>query len=532
MNPFIKPGLKASPQQMTILETALTTDHNIMVEAVAGSGKTTTLEWLVSQLSGEVRLAAFNRHIVRELKHRLEQFPHVEVSTIHSLGYRVLMNHLKSVRGLTRLDVKGYKFSRIVRDVLRDTNFKDKQERKDTEGDLTKMCDLLRLSRIEVTHTELVQGIARHFGIPITEHFDHLPRIMRTGHTQCLRTGLIDYVDMLHMPLTLDLPCPHSDWVLIDEAQDLSRAQRDLILRCVRPETGRTIVVGDGRQAIYGFAGADNRSFQTFRKVTDAVRLDLSVCYRCPIDVLTLARYIVPQITHRDGAPLGEIEHFHPGDLLEKARPGDLVLCRTNAPLIKHCIRFIANKKPAMIKGRDIGKGLVKIARDLTDHPAYTYKGLLTLLHEWRDQRVEVLRRSEASESSIETVLDKVYCVEMCYMEYSDCKTVDELAHRIESLFSDQPHGTVFSTVHKAKGLESERVHILHPEKLPLVWRDQRPWEYVQETNLLYVALTRSLGYLSFVHGEDTGVRVEDGTRVIVWKLKMIQQELLHTPTL
>jgi superfamily I DNA/RNA helicase len=57
----------------------------------------------------------------------------------------------------------------------------------------------------------------------------------------------------------------------------------------------------------------------------------------------------------------------------------------------------------------------------------------------------------------------------------------------------------MLSTAHKSKGLESNRVLILLPNKLPLTWVNQLDWQLKQELNLKYVALTRARKELVFI---------------------------------
>jgi len=75
---------------------------------------------------------------------------------------------------------------------------------------------------------------------------------------------------------------------------------------------------------------------------------------------------------------------------------------------------------------------------------------------------------------------------------------VDELVHKIEGLFSDEIEGVVCSSVHRAKGLEADRVFIIRRDLMPHPMA-QSPWELVQEKNLEYVAITRSKNELIFV---------------------------------
>ena len=49
----------------------------------------------------------------------------------------------------------------------------------------------------------------------------------------------------------------------------------------------------------------------------------------------------------------------------------------------------------------------------------------------------------------------------------------------------------MLSTIHKAKGLENERVFFLLPDIIPSKYATQ-PWQIEQEMNLKYVATTRA----------------------------------------
>jgi superfamily I DNA/RNA helicase len=76
-----------------------------------------------------------------------------------------------------------------------------------------------------------------------------------------------------------------------------------------------------------------------------------------------------------------------------------------------------------------------------------------------------------------------------------------DIVTMIDRIFSDDKDGTIFSSVHKAKGLEADTVYIIRPDQLPLIRKDQKDWELDQEMNLKYVALTRSKNKLVFVNG-------------------------------
>ena len=81
----------------------------------------------------------------------------------------------------------------------------------------------------------------------------------------------------------------------------------------------------------------------------------------------------------------------------------------------------------------------------------------------------------------------------------SDLESKEEL---IEKIFTDEVKGIMLSTIHKAKGLENERVFFLCPELIPSKYATQ-PWQYEQENHLRYVAITRAKRELIYVGGSE-----------------------------
>ena len=71
-------------------------------------------------------------------------------------------------------------------------------------------------------------------------------------------------------------------------------------------------------------------------------------------------------------------------------------------------------------------------------------------------------------------------------------KNIEDLKLKIQSIFSDDIEGIILSTVHKAKGLEADRVFIVRPDLLPMTKNIRSQWERQQENNLTYVAITRA----------------------------------------
>jgi superfamily I DNA/RNA helicase len=89
--------------------------------------------------------------------------------------------------------------------------------------------------------------------------------------------------------------------------------------------------------------------------------------------------------------------------------------------------------------------------------------------------------------------------------------SIKELISKLEAIFSDNEKDSItLSTIHKCKGLEADNVVIVIPNKLPLVWKNQLDWQFEQEMNLKYVAITRAKKKLYFVNlDEDQLKKVE-----------------------
>ena len=110
-------------------------------------------------------------------------------------------------------------------------------------------------------------------------------------------------------------------------------------------------------------------------------------------------------------------------------------------------------------------------------------------------------RGNKEPESSIQAITfrDKIECIKSIA---EACDKFSDMANKLDNLFSDYADGrfVMLSTIHKAKGLEWDRVFIILPEDIPLTWKGQQDWEYQQEMNLKYVAITRAKKELYFVN--------------------------------
>lgn len=296
---------------------------------------------------------------------------------------------------------------------------------------------------------------------------------------------------------------------------------------------GHQTYIADGlatHNSIYGFSGADAESYAKIKTRTDATEFPLSVSYRCPVLVIREAQTIVPGILPRPNAPLGTVRWISETALYSEVKEGDLLLCRMTAPLISTCLDLIRQRVPARVRGKDIGRLLTKTVSVVSERGGFKFNDFPKFLQEHTDAQIKKLRGRDDTESQVERLYDLESALLASYdgMGMRETSTTDkskphpygysgwsgdeslqvkDFCDFISGLFSDDRPGVMLSTVHKAKGLESERVFILRPEKLPLIWKGQKSWEQLQEMNLKYVAITRSLDTLVYVRqgGEGQG---------------------------
>lgn len=474
--------------------------RSIVVRAVAGSGKTTTLVQIATRLpSRMIRNAifvAFNKEIVKELGDKL---PEGFLSkTIHSIGFGVLRQHL-GVRG--KWEVDQYKNENMVKAQLARVpcaGLVDEEEIEQVISSTALLLDKAMLTLTDVTDMGAVQALIVHFEI-------ELPRIewsiaqlsfllLRTAQ---IASTVISYTDMIYLPVALNAYFEQYALVMVDEAQDLNACQRKFVQQ-LRAEDGTMIFVGDPKQAIYGFAGADCDSIDQIIAETNAVSMPLDICYRCPASHIRLAQAIVPYIQAKDGADEGTVLYHKRDDLLDVINKGDMIVCRTTAPLIDAAYELIRGGIGAKVRGRDIGKSLNKIVDSVAKGNGFHFGIFFERLSYYQTTTCGKLEKKHNTEMMVASITDKCECLMAIYEEgcaNGTIKTVGDLRAAVNNLFSDDSAVVMLSSIHKAKGLEAGRVILLGPEAMPHPMA-RSGWAVEQEGNLKYVALTRAMDTL------------------------------------
>jgi DNA helicase II / ATP-dependent DNA helicase PcrA len=446
------------------------------VQAVAGSGKTTTIvEGLKHVPAGcSTTFMAFNTKIADELKKRAPYG--VDVRSLHSYGNQAV------VRRFGRLPVNKYRVDDMARLLSPEIN-KNIDLRRDLSDCVSKCKGMLASTDDEI------DAIIDQFGYDSATNGDRasfIATVQQLLH-QCTGTedGCIDYDDQIWLPLVLDLKQRQFDRVFVDETQDLNAAQIALVLRAVKPG-GRIMAVGDPRQAIYAFRGADARAFENVVGRLNATVLPLSVCYRCCKAVVREAQLVVPEIQAAPDAEEGEVRSVEYAEMRKAVQPGDFVLSRTNAPLVSLCMALLAEGRPAIIQGRDVGAQLAGLVRK---SKAADVEALRDYIEAWMQKECARLIKKNRDTQMVE---DKAACI--LAISEGAASVADVLA-RIEALFvnTNDASRIVLSSTHKAKGLERDRVWLLGN-----TYR-RRPG--VEEDNLWYVAVTRARKLLVIVEG-------------------------------
>lgn len=482
-----------SKYQVAIYDFIQNGHGNAVINAVAGSGKSTTLVNALKLIPADqsVLFLAFNKSIVEELKIKVGNLPNVTIRTLHSLGASALMKQLHTNTDRDKYKVwlnSGVKYGNI-----KPSCELEAEEVEEWKGNIRKLTDLMRVNLCEST-AEGADLAMKHGLFLYDNEIEIAWKAIQWGKGDITT---IDFTDMIFLPNIMKIRMPQYDWVLIDECQDLNAAQRGMFLKCVK-EGGRFIAVGDPQQAIYGFAGADVESFNLLKRLPDTQELPLSVCYRCDAEIIKMAKTIVPQIEARDGAPEGVIDQQ---SKMANIQDGDMILCRNTAPLTNLCMKYIASGVKAYIKGKDIGTNLINmLEKTRRTNIAEAMSVLQKELNKIAEKIAQKERcdLAEARKSpTYEAYNDKIQALEVLSEGLSQTR---QLVSRIEEIFSDDSRkGICLSTIHKAKGLEADRVFIACPDKLYNKRAMRIAWMAEQEKNLVYVAYTRAKHYLGFI---------------------------------
>jgi len=457
---------------------------NAIVKAVAGSGKTTTIvEALKLCGSASTIFLAFNKKIAEELKRR-----GVNARTFHSLTYSIVTRH-KNARTVSTDKLRTLVEENMIPGAVR------------MYGSFaTKLVGLARQAGIGclVPDTEAAWfELVNHHDLELESEeatletgVDFARKLLEWSNA----SALVDFDDLLYIAVKDGLSLPKFEFIFVDEAQDTNAIQRALLRKMCKANT-RIIAVGDPAQAIYGFRGADSDSLELIAKEFDCTELPLTVSYRCPRAVVAHAQNWVSHIEAAPSAPEGRVVALGTNWSHKDFRPGDMVVCRSTKPLVALAYTLLKSRVAVSIAGRDIGQSLEKL---VTKMRAQGIDQLVKKLEAFTTREVEkaIAKKQEEKADAIQDKTDAILCLIEGLDENN--RTIPGLLKVLQDLFSEVSNAVLLSTIHKAKGLESETVFWLNSGKGIPKWAKQE-WQIGQEKNLCYVATTRAMDTLVLI---------------------------------
>lgn len=525
-------GYEPSPHQVAIFDHIANSDNNLIVEAAAGSGKSTTIFHAtrfcpmvskpsqanpnrLTKLSPSILYLVFNKKLQEEAQSRSDVPNNVDIKTTHAFGFGAIRNCYPRPRDYPQnepwINLDNYKLSNIYRTLYPNQKWNDYRHCAsiiantisavknagidlgdiDIDGADEESMDVL--SSIEAY---LLEAMGEDYDDSDIDKWMHDLFLVWNRSQEDIQT--ITFDDMLYLPTTdPNIKLPYFSWVFIDEAQDLNPCQIKLLMkfRDNHPET-KFVFVGDRSQAIYAFRGADAVALDRIEKEFSCDSLPLSVTFRCPRLVVQEAHKYRTNIEPAADAPDGVVSHISEDDYFHLISRGDLTLCRSNAPLVRLCVTLLRKGFQASIIGNDLGKGIKTLYEGqvkplLRDHNNNLYNAL-------EDARTIALGKlNRPGDDMLAASTDDRFSV-LKAMLSSPFMSDTEVKEMISRVFTHKQSPISLSTIHRAKGLEADNVFLIRPDLVPHP-RAKSPVELDQELNLGYVAVTRAKSSFFYV---------------------------------
>jgi hypothetical protein len=460
---------KPTTEQASIVDGFLT-GQNLVIEAGAGTGKTSTLKMLAAE-AGTRRgvYIAYNRAIADDAA---RSFPGtVLCKTAHGLAYGAVGTRFKARLNAPRQ--RAQDTARILRINDPVQLGKDKAPLgpqqlarlvMETIGRFCYSAD----NAITRWHVPLINGVDEE--LERAELARYLVPIAQRAWDEDLTQlgGKLRYIhDVYLKQWILTGPQLPADYVLLDEAQDSNPA----VAALVSSQDAQQCLVGDSSQAIYGWRGA-----------TDAMakfvgpRYQLSKSFRFGQLIADEANKWLANLR----APLRLAGYDAIPSTIGALADPDAILCRSNAGAMARVIEAAERGTAvALVGGGADVQRMARAALDLqagrpTDHPE------LFAFASWREVEDYVSQGSDGSDLKVFVNLVNRY-------------GAVEVIRACDGLVGEQYADLIVSTAHKAKGREWGRVRIATDFPEPKPTDDGEPGAIPREDAMLaYVAVTRA----------------------------------------
>lgn len=518
-DPFI-PKFPPSAEQQAIFDFQRYDTDNLHCNAGAGSGKSSTMLWdmyinserakQTGQRMRKTALMAFGSDIAKAMTPKVPE--QVVVKTCHAFGRAAIIKKIPHFEPKTKGDSKNQILISDI-DWLNPDKYKgqDKVDARNLANQVDRLMSLIKLTLTDWNNRDQLEQLVARYNLDFTKTND---KQQVTDHTldvfaeldvlmdrSLTHTQLFDFDDMMWLPIMMDLPIEKFDQLYFDEAQD---ANNLMIEYANRMRGDRIMTVGDRYQSIYGFAGANPESTDKLIRMFNSTELPLMTCYRCGKDIIKFVNAIMPDLKAFEGNPDGLVAHHFPDDPpenkfdLNSLPDGSMILCRRNAGLVRPCFDLIKKGRKALIKGKDIGAGLLSLV-DQLGGDSKTIVQFIDAIEVYRGEKLDaIMRRDKPNPGAIDYTNDQCDALQ-AFAE--NAQTVYEVKGRIDSMFSkDSSPGITLCSGHKSKGLEADNVVIVQAERMRIVREDMTDEQMQQERNLEYVMKTRAKKELHLVY--------------------------------
>src|SRR6478609_6445526 len=429
--PFV-PSYTPSEEQEEIFRAMHYTEDNLHCEASPGSGKSTTTVWAMTKnrrMNGA--FFAFAKANVVDIEPRCPLG--ITVKTAHSFGYGSLAARYG------KLFVNNDKVKKILMDNWPklmnpfEVTGKERAIVFDRLSNTINLIDKMRNCLVDENEYESIINTMDKYNISIDVYDDVislLPQIFGLIEAQ---PSVIDFTDMMWMPIRLGLPIPKFPMIYVDERQDLNPLMIEYVFQLF---SERIMTVGDVCQSIFGFTGADTKSTEKLIERFGGQELGLNTCYRCGTDIVKFASEVYDKIKPFSKNPTGDVNHAE--DLDYDMPDGSMILSRRNAGLIKPCFDLLKRGRKATIKGNDIGAGISKLITQMNATDVFDLKDKIEM---HRHDRIEkLMSRKTPVLSSIQHISDQCDCI----IQFAEqCQTVPEILNKLGQIFDDKTKGIV-----------------------------------------------------------------------------------------
>jgi len=463
---------------------------NIKINAVAGSGKTTTIiEYAKARpKNSKILYLAFNKSVKLEAIRKFADkgLTNVKVETAHSLAYKkIVFQYSYKVRH------QGYKTHEIAEILKLKGNGEKLAEfiiANHINKFITYFCNSNKQKVQDLNYLEVVSDSkAKTFVTTFYEYIEKQARILLNK----MDKGEIEIThDFYLKKFQLSNPKLNFDYILFDEGQDASPTMLDVFFK----QKATKVIVGDSHQQIYGWRYAVNSL-----EKTDFKTYQLTTSFRFSQDIANLGMEVLKWKNYLfEYKPVAII-----GKGITKEYKIKAVLARTNLGLLLKAIEYVTEKKKIKhiyFEGNinsytyaDDGASLYDILN--------LYNGKRRLI---KDKLIKEMKDLEELKEYIEKTED----VQLGLM----IEIVKEYGNEIPNIIkqiknkhvNDNEKGKaemIFSTVHRCKGMEYDAIQIVNDfiteDKLEKIKTDNNKEKLnisklSEEINLLYVAITRT----------------------------------------